>query len=197
MKNLFTFVLLLFFLTTFSQVGIGTTTPQGALDIDANNQGIVVPRVALTASNVAAPVVNPQGGALAAGTLVWNTATAGTAPNNVVPGFYFWDGTNWRSLADGGGRDWSINGNAGTIATTNFLGSTDNVGIRIRTNNSNRFEFSNNGRLRSFDNGTASQPTYSWNGDADTGMWRPAADHLAFSTNGEARLVLLMMEELP
>lgn len=188
MKNIFTYCFLAFSLTIFSQVGIGTTTPQGALDIEANNQGIVVPRVALTASNVAAPVVNPQGGALTAGTLVWNTATAGTAPNNVIPGFYFWDGTNWRPLADGGGRDWSINGNAGTVASTNFLGSTDNVGVRIRTNNSDRFEFSNNGRLRSFDNGTAGQPTYSWNGDADTGMWRPAADHLAFSTNATQRM---------
>ena len=54
-----------------------------------------MPRVALTATNIAAPVVNPQGGDLAASTMVYNTATAGTSPNNVFPGYYYWNGTIW------------------------------------------------------------------------------------------------------
>jgi hypothetical protein len=34
----------------------------------------------------------------AAGLLIYNTATAGTAPNNVTPGFYYWNGTSWIRL---------------------------------------------------------------------------------------------------
>src|SRR4029450_10032819 len=61
------------------------------LDIDgsalaaASQKGGLVPRVALTATNVAAPVVAP-----AASLLLYNTATAGVAPNNVTPGYYYW-----------------------------------------------------------------------------------------------------------
>jgi len=33
------------------------------------------------------------------------------------------------------GNDWKTTGNSGTLSTTNFLGTTDNVSLRIRTNN--------------------------------------------------------------
>lgn len=56
-------------------VGINTTTPDGILDVNSNVHGIVLPRIALTSTNVAAPVTNPQGGALAVGTVVYNTVT--------------------------------------------------------------------------------------------------------------------------
>ena len=102
----------LFMINAYAQVGLGTTTPAGALDINSTTQGMIPPRVALTATNVAAPVVNPQGGALVPGTLVWNTNTAGVIPTNVAPGMYYWDGTRWVSLAGSpGGLDWSIIGN--------------------------------------------------------------------------------------
>jgi hypothetical protein len=32
---------------------------------------------------------------------VYNTATAGTSPNNVTPGYYFWNGTVWIKFAAG------------------------------------------------------------------------------------------------
>ena len=82
--------------TSFAQVGIGTTTPNGALDITSTTTGLVLPRVALTATNIATPVVNPQGGALLAGTTVYNTAST-TGTYGVTPGFYFWDGSKWVS----------------------------------------------------------------------------------------------------
>ena len=131
-----------------AQVGVGTTTPAGALDIASTTNGLIPPRVALTATNVAAPVVNPQGGALVAGTLVWNTNTAGAMPTNVAPGMYYWDGTRWVSLAGSpGGLDWSIIGNGGidggvtglsappTVATqgTHFIGTYDATNFDIRT----------------------------------------------------------------
>ncbi|WP_291102742.1 MULTISPECIES: hypothetical protein [unclassified Flavobacterium] len=78
-----------------AQVGIGTTTPRGALEINSTTNGFIAPQVALTSVTVAAPVTNPQGGAIIAGTFVYNTTTAGTTPNNVTPGYYFWNGSVW------------------------------------------------------------------------------------------------------
>lgn len=125
--------------TCIAQVGVGTTAPKGALDIESSTNGLIPPRVALTATNVAAPVVNPQGGALVAGTLVWNTATAGSIPNNVIPGMYYWDGTRWISLAGSpGGLDWSLSGNTGTNPATNYVGTTDNVPLILRANSIER-----------------------------------------------------------
>lgn len=67
--------------------------PSAMLDVESASKGVLTPRVSLQATNIAAPVVSP-----ALSLLVYNTATAGTFPNNVVPGYYFWDGTQWRKL---------------------------------------------------------------------------------------------------
>ncbi|PSG90055.1 autotransporter outer membrane beta-barrel domain-containing protein [Aurantibacter aestuarii] len=120
-------------------VGIGITAPRGALDVNSASQGIVPPRVALTAVNVAAPVTNPAGGAIVAGTFVWNTATAGVSPNNVAPGLYYWNGVRWVAFAGSpGGFDWSLKGNSGTNNGTDFLGTTDPEPLVIKVNNTER-----------------------------------------------------------
>lgn len=107
------------------------------LDIDAtalpaaNKKGLLVPRVALTATNVAAPVVAP-----APSLLVYNTNTAGAAPTNVTPGYYYWDGGAWVRFATTGQLGWDLAGNAGTVAGTNFIGTTDAVDWVIKTGGS-------------------------------------------------------------
>lgn len=154
-KNYLLFTILSTFFC-FSQVGVGTTTPRGALDVSSNTQGLIPPQVALTATNIQAPVVNPQGGALPNGTLVWNINTAGVIPNNVSPGLYYWldtDGAGplpgrWVSVAGSpGGLDWSIIGNGGInggvtgttvplVAATqgiHFIGTYDATNFDIRT----------------------------------------------------------------
>jgi hypothetical protein len=85
----------------FSQTGIGTTTPNASakLDVTASDKGFLPPRVALTATNVFAPITGTS--SAAAGLLIYNTATDGTAPNNVVPGYYFWNGLSWVQIASG------------------------------------------------------------------------------------------------
>jgi hypothetical protein len=89
------FVLLISGFSSFAQVGIGTTTPNASakLQVDATDKGFLAPRVSLTATNDVATIPSP-----ATGLLIYNTATAGTSPNNVTPGFYFYDGSKWQRL---------------------------------------------------------------------------------------------------
>lgn len=108
--------LFLVFLSGNAQTGIGTTTPSPSakLEVASSNQGFLPPRIALTAINNASPVTSP-----ATGLLVYNTATTGTAPNNVAPGYYFWNGTAWVALL-GNITTSSISGNGTTTTLTNF-----------------------------------------------------------------------------
>ena len=74
-------------------VGINTTgaAPNSSAILDLSNtanMGFLPPSVALTATNAAAPTTLP-----ATGLIVYNTATAGVAPNNVVVGYYYNAGT--------------------------------------------------------------------------------------------------------
>ena len=96
------FVLVIFILGQLhAQTGIGTTTPNASarLEIAATDRGFLPPRVALTAANTFAPIIGTA--ASAVGLLIYNTATAGTAPNNVVPGYYYWNGTAWIQISGG------------------------------------------------------------------------------------------------
>jgi hypothetical protein len=99
MKNILLSTAVLFCLSSFGQVGIGTTVPHASsrLDVSSTDKGFLPPRLALTATNSATPVTLP-----AAGLLVYNTATSGTSPNNVVPGYYYWNGTAWINLTGNG-----------------------------------------------------------------------------------------------
>jgi len=136
------------FLTTTNlnaqNIGINATgsapAASAGLDVDFTNKGLLIPRVALTATNVAGPVAAP-----ATSLFVYNTATAGVSPNNVLPGYYYWDGAKWVSLGGSGGKDWGILGNAGTAVGTNFLGTTDNNSFALRTNNVERMRVLNTG----------------------------------------------------
>jgi len=102
-----------------------------ALEVGTTNKGVLIPRVALTATNSNLPI----GGGVVASLLVYNTAIAGTAPNDVIPGYYYWDGSQWVRIQAGYGEDWHILGNAGTDPTTNFLGTTDAQDMVFRTSN--------------------------------------------------------------
>ncbi|HLF52298.1 hypothetical protein [Flavobacterium sp.] len=131
-----------------AQVGIGTIAPRGALEINSAVNGFLAPQVILTATNVSAPVVNPQtAGAPIAGTVVYNTATAGAGTTAVTPGYYYWDGSLWIRLATGTNSDWSTTGNSGTVATTNFAGTTDAVAFVLRTNNLERTRITSAGLM--------------------------------------------------
>lgn len=144
-KGIVVLVLCLVFLSGKAQTGIGTTTPDASakLDVSATNKGFLPPRIALTATNAASPVTSP-----ATGLLVYNTATTGTAPNNVAPGYYYWNGSAWVAIL-GNITTSSISGNGTTSTLTNFgaevnvqsgtsytLATTDNGKIISCTSNS-------------------------------------------------------------
>lgn len=147
MKHLTLLLLITSF--SFAQVGIGNTTPNGALDVSStltssvNKAGLVPPIVALVATNsfnttlAGSNVVNPNGGPVATGTIVYNTNTTSGA-NQVTPGYYFYNGTAWEKITSGATTNWSLTGNAGTAPATNFVGTTDNQDLRLRTNNAER-----------------------------------------------------------
>jgi hypothetical protein len=78
-----------------AQVGIGTTNPKGALDVESTQYGLVYPSVALTATNLEDPVVNPTGEVLEVGTTVYNTNMTSTGSFDVEPGIYSWNGSIW------------------------------------------------------------------------------------------------------
>ena len=115
---------------SFAQTGIGTTTPNASakLDVSATDRGFLPPRVALTATNAFSPITGTS--SAAAGLLIYNTATAGTAPTNVVPGYYYWNGTAWIQIAPGLIID--------TSKTAGFtLAATDNNKVFLITSATN------------------------------------------------------------
>lgn len=94
--SLFAFAVLLS-PSVMAQQGFGTMTPDksAAVDIVSTKRGLLIPRLSLSATNVAAPVDTP-----AQSLLVYNTATTSTGTNDVTPGFYYWDTDHWARFND-------------------------------------------------------------------------------------------------
>ena len=97
LKTTFYLFLISFCTTTLltAQVGIGTDTPEGMLDVNSNNKGIVYPVAALTSTIDETTITNPTGATLAIGTLVYNTNSTDNGSDDVAPGIYSWNGSKW------------------------------------------------------------------------------------------------------
>ncbi len=91
---LLVFAMFVFIQGTTAQIGINTDIPEGILDITSTDSGVLLPRIALTSLTTAAPVINPNGGVLVDGTMVWNTGLAGVTP----AGYYYWQGAQWNQV---------------------------------------------------------------------------------------------------
>ncbi|HEU4496789.1 MAG TPA: hypothetical protein VFR70_07030 [Flavobacterium sp.] len=154
--RVFSFLLAITAINARAQVGIGTTAPNAALDITSANEGVLIPRVALTSTNIVAPVITPQ-----ASELVYNTATV----NDVTPGFYYLNptATGWIRLATGANvsSGWNLAGNTDTNPTANFLGTADNQDLSIRTFGSEKIRVASGGNVGIGTNSPAQKLTVS------------------------------------
>jgi hypothetical protein len=130
--SLFIAMFLLFSITMFAQVGINIDNlppdPSAGLDVKFSDKGLLPPRVELTAPYVAAPIVSP-----AIGLLVYNTATAGTPPDNVVPGYYYWTGIMWNPfVVSAGTNGQTLRYDGGNwIANSALYNDGTNIGIGL------------------------------------------------------------------
>ena len=148
--GIITFIILCKIITG-QNVGINSTGASPAastiLDLNTGNtftspkgKGLLIPNVSLTSITDVTTVASP-----AISLLIYNTATAGTSPNNVIPGFYYFNGTNWTRLqsSTSTSQDWSSIGNAGTNASSNFIGTTDANDLVFKTNNTENLRIQN------------------------------------------------------
>jgi hypothetical protein len=143
-----------------------TAANTGATNINVNALGAI-------------PLVKPNGGALAA-----NEILAG----QIVEAVY--DGTSghFEMVSPSSANAWMTLGNAGTVAGTNFLGTTDDVSLDFRTNNAVRATLMNTGQFRFNTDGTEALPVLSWTASTGLGLYRIGANDMGISTSGLQRM---------
>jgi|GEM_PF-2297065 len=114
---------------TWAQVGIGTTTPQAALDVQGTASsttipdGVIPPR--LTGDELKAKTFTSA----YTGAVVYVTAIPTTTNTQTVkitrPGYYFFDGTKWNSFQTAYYASINVgdigDGQSGTLSSTGFI----------------------------------------------------------------------------
>lgn len=118
-------------------LGISNTAPnmRASIDMGQTNKGILINRVALTATNNSAPIYGAQAD-VPTGLLVFNTVTASSGSTAVTPGFYYWASGQWNRLQ-----------NNSTTATTLYNSDSSLTGARTVNLNGNNLSFSNGANL--------------------------------------------------
>lgn len=103
----------------YAQQGFGTNEPDrsSAIDIVSNKRGLLIPRIALSSTTVAAPVNTP-----ANALLVYNNKTAG----DVTPGFYYWEADANASNTDKGRWVRFVASNSGNAVTV-----TEGINVKV------------------------------------------------------------------
>ena len=106
-----------------AQVKVGdnpaTINPSAALEIESTNKGFLPSRVALTGLTDVATIPSP-----ADGLVVYNTATAGTGDQAIVPGLHIFENGAWKKIING---DNGIDDNSGSkVYKAKFRGRNEN-----------------------------------------------------------------------
>lgn len=104
---------------SFAQIGIGTNTPSQSaqLDVVSSNRGVLIPRVDLQN--------NTDTNTISAGNVVGLLVYNEPAKPSLAEGFYFWNGSVWRSLS--------------SIDTSLTFDETNNRLIYLGTNGTQQF----------------------------------------------------------
>ena len=138
MKPIITLVLFIFLLfssnVSFSQLKVGgnpnTINANSILELESTTKGLLFPR--LNTSQMNAMVSPPDG------LMIYNTTDAA---------FYVRASGVWKSISfSGTAQGWSTAGNSG-IDNTNFIGTLNDAGFRIRTNNMQRAIIDSTGKV--------------------------------------------------
>lgn len=104
----------------YGQVGINTQNPESALDIVADNSGILIPR--MTASQIESIALPTES------ELVFSTTNSGTTVNGI--GFWYYDGATWKPIianSSGGVNIYNSDG----ILTGNRIVTMNNHNLNI------------------------------------------------------------------
>ncbi|MFI5204222.1 MAG: hypothetical protein ACHQF2_06975 [Flavobacteriales bacterium] len=102
------------------------------VDVSTNDKGVLIPRLATAERTAIAGL-----GVADEGLIVYDETTNS---------FWFWDGTQWVEMSNAGNQ-WLLLGNAGTNPATNFIGTTDNTDLVVRTNSTEAMRVSAAGNV--------------------------------------------------
>jgi hypothetical protein len=147
------------------------------LDVDFNNRGVLIPRVALASTFDVSTIPSP-----ATSLLVYNTALSG----DVTPGFYFYTGSAWERIQSGaggggggGGGDWT------TVGSSTYLTNTSGrVGIGTSSPSSS-YDLTIGGGIGGGILVNGSSTTSDFNGYVAIGNVSPSSSyHLQVGSNG-------------
>lgn len=124
---------------TFAQTKIGGTgAPDGSAMLEvtsgtSGNKGLLLPRMTLTQRNaIPAP---------ATGLMIYNTTANQVQVNTGTPATPIW------VVATAANSGWDLSGNGSTNPATNFIGTTDNQPLAIRTNNTEKVRVTATGNV--------------------------------------------------
>jgi len=122
-------------------VGIGTLTPDASamLDVSSTDRGFLVPRMDQAQRNAISSPVE--------GLLIYQTDNSA--------GFYHFNGASWEKLSTDSNNKWTTTGNTGTVNGTNFLGTTDDQAVDIRTNDVIRIRITTKGQIEVLNTGSS------------------------------------------
>lgn len=131
---------------TNTRLGIGTSSPSQELEVDgdiliSNNNG----QLQFTGNSSGITTINAGSqGATSINYTLPTTGPSGTVSALISNGSGQW---SWYSANNPSGQDgfWTLRGNGGTSTANNFIGTTDNVDLRIRTNNTERIRVESGG----------------------------------------------------
>ncbi len=138
------------FPVAYSQVGIDTEAPKATLDVVGKPSdvtkadGIIAPRLkgSELKSKDALYTADQKASLVYITEALASADTTAKTVNVISIGYFYFDGNIWQKLNTGSngasGNDWSLLGNSGTIAGTNFIGTTDAVDFIVKTSNTEK-----------------------------------------------------------
>ena len=141
-KNAIVLGVLLFSFTAINAQNVGInsagTAPDASAGLDVNftNKGVLMPRVALTGEKDVATISSPVNSLM-----IYNTATAGTQPYTVYPGFYYWQDSLWTRVNDRSGTTILTTDRINNNATLNTIADVTGLSFPVSSGVTYHFKF--------------------------------------------------------